>query len=86
MKFRGWSKTPTSKPLAALAALLTVIVVLISVCAAREIPSSVVELLMWFDALTIGGYLGKSVVENNWGTRQKNTSSSNGERNDGQDS
>ena len=83
MKFRGWSKTPTSKPLAALAAALTVVVVLVSVFAAREIPRTVVEVLLWFDSLTIGGYLGKSVVENNWGPRK---CQSPGEDNDSQDS
>lgn len=69
MKFNGWKNTPTSKPLAAGAALLTVIVVLFYTFIIEEIPASVKDMLIWFDTLTIGGYLGKSTIENNWGQK-----------------
>lgn len=69
MRFKGWSKTPTSKPLAATGALITAVSVLFCVFKGMEMPRSVVDMLIWFDALTIGGYMGKSVIENNWGPR-----------------
>ena len=67
MRFRGWSRTPMSKPLAFMGAMLTVAVVGFCLAKDRDIPPYVADLLMCFDTLTIGGYVGKSAIENNWG-------------------
>ncbi|MCD8232772.1 MAG: hypothetical protein LUC51_00055 [Cloacibacillus porcorum] len=56
-----------SKPLAFMGALLTAMVVMTCLCMDRDVPPYVAELLMCFDTLTIGGYVGKSAIENNWG-------------------
>lgn len=56
-----------SKPLAFVGALLTVAVVGVCLLNNRDIPPYVADLLMCFDTLTIGGYVGKSAIENNWG-------------------